>query len=101
MFACTLIVWIRTNRPCLQKPLFVCMRTNSSCLLQRNSYLYGRIARVCVYAVLAYADKEAMFACTLFLCMRTNSLRLRVRYSCVCGRIACVCVYSIRENADE
>jgi len=55
------------------RPLFVCMRTNRLCLRLRYSCLYGRTARVCVYAVLAYADEEAVFACTLFMHMPMNS----------------------------
>ena len=58
MFACT---------------LFVRMRTVSHCFLLRYCCVYGRRARLCVYAIRAY----------------------------ICGRIALVCVNAIREDADE
>ena len=83
------------------RPLFVRMRTNSLCLRLRYSFLCGRRARVCVYAVLTYADEEAVFACTLLVYMLTNSPCLGVRYSWVSGRIYRVCVYAILADAAE
>jgi len=81
--------------------LFVRMWKNSPCLRVRYSFVCGRITRVCVYAIRAYADEEPVFACTLFLRMRNNCLCLRARYSCIYGRITLVCVYAIRAYADE
>jgi len=72
--------------------------------------------RVCVDAIVVYAEEYPVFACKVFVRMRpnspclrvcyfvrmpTNSPSLSVCYSCVRGRIACVCVFTIRADADE
>ena len=58
---------------------YPCMRFQYSCV-------YGRTARVCVYAFRADADEQPVFACTLFVRKRMFSP---------------VCVNGIRADADE
>ena len=58
MFASTLFVRMRTNRPCLRV---------------RNWFVCRRIARLFVYATRANADEKPVFACTLFVQIRANS----------------------------
>jgi len=58
MFACTLLMLIETNSPCLNV---------------RYSCVYGRKAHVSVYAIRAYADELPVFACTLFVRVPSNS----------------------------
>jgi len=61
-------------------------RKNGQCLHVRYSCECGRIASVCVYAILADTDESLMFACTFVVRNRTNSSSLHVHYSGGCGK---------------
>ena len=101
VFACTLFVRILTNSPFLRVRYFVRLRINRLCLRVRYSCVYAQIGRVCVSAVLEYADEEPVFASTLYLCMQTIRPCLHRCYSCVYGRIGRVWVYAVTADAVE
>jgi len=81
--------------------LYVRMWTNSPYFRVRYSYGFGRIARVCVYAIRCGCGRIARVYVYAIRADADNSPCLRVRYSCGSRRIARILVCATREYADE